>query len=239
MQSLSTQIILQHLTADKQNELLTGLLEKNNELETVYTVHSYLSFPTGGDYCHHDEIIKITGNYKEAKALYDEKTNRYLDNIIPDDYRSPDIEEYTLYYGHTQLERTCFNFADLNVFRRNDRRNESGVVDNVDNDNAKNAEIYPDYELTYPLYLVKFQGNYDIITYDGPFHNYSNALNKYISIISKMERNPTGWSCDEVFLIEIKDRNGKRTIVMHHKKKEMDDDDLNSVDLVEVDLVED
>lgn len=208
MNSLTTEVLLQHLTLDKQKELLIALLEKDNELQTVYTVHTYSSYPTGGDWCDHSEINLITGNYNEAKELYDGKANSYLDNIIPDDDRCPDVTEYSLFHRSTELEGVHFDFGNLKVCRKKDN----------------NDIEYPNYELKYPLYLIKFQGNYDTIYYDGPYDNYNDALMRYVSKVLKMDDKPTGWSEDTLTMFEInfKDKGGQyEKVIMTNEKKGM------------------
>ena len=216
MESLTTKVILQHLSLDKQKELLTSLLTKDNELQTVYTVYTYSSYPTGGDWCDHSSIELITGNYKEAKEYYDKKANQYLDNVIPDDDRCPSVDEYTLFHGSTKLEEVNFDFGNLTVYRK------------IDENNIE----YPNYELIYPLYLIKFVGNYDIIYYDGPYQNYNDALIRYVSKVLKMDRAPTGWSKDTltVFELYLKDNKKYENVIMHFEKKGMTDDDFRQDD---------
>ena len=222
MEFLTTKVILQHLPLDKQRELLSALLEKDNELQHVYLITYDESFPTGGDWCLHSTILLITGNYKEAKDYYDKNAKIYLDNTIPESSRCPLVHSFYFDHGSTQLESVTFDFGNLTVHRVHD---------------CNDTNTYPNYQLQYPMYLLKFKENYDEEYYNGPYQNYDDALIRYVNKISKMKKGPTGWSKDKLYLIEInleKDtRTTLRKIIMCNKKEGMKENEQNNVFVLE------
>lgn len=191
MRSLTSEVILQNTTLDNQKELLFALLEKNKvtRLQEVYIVQHYMSYPTGGDFCHHTDIALFTGNYDEAKQYYDSKVNLYKydgENIIADPNQNLSKEKYTLFHGSQELESISIylDFCDLKVLRNN----------GTDKD-------FPNYELKFPLYTIEYSAENDDIedTY-GPYQEFSDALIQYVSEISKMNKELKG---EKLLLIEL------------------------------------
>ena len=110
------------------------------------------------------------------------------------------------------MEDVTFDFGNLKVHRKEDN----------------NDIEYPNYELKYPMYLLEFIGNYDTIYNDGPYQTYNDALTRYVHKISKMDKEPNGYSKDRLHLIEINlGKDGiHRKIIMCNKKERLTPEDL-------------
>lgn len=172
MKSLTSEIILQHLTYDKQVELY-NLLNKSlskTYFENVYIVTEYTRCPTGGDWCDHERTLFITGKYNEAKTYFDEKTKLYLGlETIPDDDRMPLEETFTLYHGKTKLCDVDYDYVSMRIYRHLDK---PGIE-------------YQDYEIVYPLYDVRLEFGYDTKISLGLFDTLDKAILNYTRWINE------------------------------------------------------
>ncbi|AYV77134.1 MAG: hypothetical protein Barrevirus14_3 [Barrevirus sp.] len=187
MKSLVASTILQHLTREKQKELYKLLHDElyiDKSLKNMYMVEYWYSCPTGGDWCDHDRPYLITGSYSEAKEFFDNISNKYGKELTDNDH-SPLIESYRLFHGQTVLEKISIDHINLKIFKEN-YGSDNTIYPRVQLDSSELTKqvvkpVYPNYELTYPLFDVRFEGNYDTKTSLGIYDNFESAIHLYIN----------------------------------------------------------
>ncbi len=207
MSSLQIKSILALLTKEKQidlyNELANELESYDDGLQNVYIVSVTGNYPTGGDWCSHDALSMITGNYSEAKTRYDKLT--CLEVIECGMY----IVTYHLMKGNVILEQTTYDYVHETVTRKK-------YVD----------DKYENYELKYPLYHIVFEHHYDTVSSIGIYDNLENAKSKFNIMQIKETANyaksgyPEGFKL-KIFVINDKMKSDILLEYIHHPLFEM------------------